>query len=148
MKTIIFLFIAGIAIVLMALNFPRVNFNKDAEGGINFHKGTWSEALTKAEKENKIIFLDIYATWCGPCKRLKAKTFSDKEVGGFYNPNFINVAIDGEKGEGPELARKYSVTGYPTLLFFDSKGNLIARTAGFHNAKDFLAMGEKVFKKL
>ncbi len=135
------------AIVLMVLQNPNVDFSKDHEEGIQFHKGSWNEALELAKKDNKIIFLDIYATWCGPCKRLKSNTFSIEAVGEFYNPNFINVAMDGEKGEGPELARKFGVRSYPTLLFIDSKEKLIAGTAGFHNPKEFLHLGQKVLKK-
>ncbi len=55
--------------------------------------------------------------------------------------------MDGEKGEGLELARKFGVRSYPTLLFIDSKENLIAGTAGFHNPMEFLQIGQKVLKK-
>ncbi len=54
---------------------------KEKAAGIMFHEGTWAEALELAKSENKPIFLDVYATWCGPCKRLKKNTFSDQEVG-------------------------------------------------------------------
>jgi len=98
--------------------------------------------LGLAKKENKLIFLDVYATWCGPCKKLKSKTFSDKEVGDFYNQTFINVALDGEKGEGLELARKYGVRGYPTLLFIDANGKVVSGTSGYHNPSEFIALGK------
>ncbi len=117
---------------------------KDNEKGINFHSGTWSEALELAKKENKLVFLDISASWCGPCKMLKNYTFPDEAVGAFYNANFINVALDGEKGEGITLAQKYGLTAYPTLLFIDGNGKLVAKTTGYHNAKDFLELGRKV----
>lgn len=127
---------------------PDVDFQKDSSEGIAFHKGTWSEALAQAKMENKPIFLDIYASWCGPCKRLKAYTFSDKEVGTYYNQSFINVAYDGEKGEGISLAQKFGLTSYPSLFFFDSSGKPIAKSEGYHDSDDFLEMGEKVVKSI
>jgi thioredoxin 1 len=123
--------------------------NPDSESkGIQFFEGTWDEALALAKQENKLIFLDVYATWCGPCKRLKANTFPDPEVGRLYNGNFINVMIDGEKGEGPELRRKYGVRGYPTLMFIDHEGNVVERTSGYRNPDQFLKWGKQVVSRL
>lgn len=123
--------------------------NPDSESkGIQFFEGTWEEALTLAKQENKLIFLDVYATWCGPCKRLKANTFPDPEVGHLYNSHFINVMVDGENGEGPELRRKYGVRGYPTLLFVDHEGNVVERTSGYRNPGQFLNWGQKVVSRL
>ncbi|MBW6481636.1 MAG: thioredoxin family protein [Vicingaceae bacterium] len=138
---------ALIVIVIVAFKSQPVNFNEDVVGGIQFKKTNWNEVLSMAKKENKLIFMDIYATWCGPCKRLKANTFSDAEVGNLYNQKFINVAFDGEKGEGVELARKYGVRSYPTLLFLDGNGNIVKRTVGYHNAKEFIELGKTVAKK-
>ena len=121
--------------------------NTEKEAGIQFHKGTWKEALQKAEKEGKPVFLDISASWCGPCKMLKSRTFPDDEVGEFYNANFINVAVDGEKGEGIELARKYKIRGYPTLIFLDSNGKVIAQTAGYRNPEQFIDIGKQIINK-
>lgn len=122
----------------------EVDFKTDSEEGIQFHKGTWNEAVSLAKKENKTIFLDVYATWCGPCKMLKKTTFSNKKVGEFYNANFINVSLDGENGEGPIIARKYGVRAYPTLLFIDQNGNVISGTAGFRLPNDLLELGKSI----
>ena len=143
----VYLSLTTIAFILMAFSYPSVDSAKAKEGGIEFHEGSFEEVLQLAEKENKLIFLDIYASWCGPCKRLKSKTFSDSEVGGFYNKEFINVAIDAEKGEGIELARKYGVKSYPTLLFVDFKGEVVLGTVGYHNSSEFLALGKSIIKK-
>lgn len=145
MKTI-YMGLAILTLVLMAFRYPKTDFKTDPEGGIQFFKGTFQQAMDLAEKENKLIFLDIYATWCGPCKRLKSVTFSNKEVGEFYNKTFINIALDGEKGEGLELARKYGIIGYPTLLFIDSKGKVVGQTSGYHKPSEFIELGER-FKK-
>src|SRR5690606_15537017 len=135
-----------LTVVLLAANYPRVDFSKDSEKGIQFYRGSWNEALELAKKENKLIFLDVYASWCGPCKAMKNRTFSDEQVGNFYNQNFINVTVDGEKGEGFTLAEKFGVQAYPTLLFVDPNGKLVSGTAGYHNPNQLITLGRKVLQ--
>ncbi|NJK96381.1 MAG: thioredoxin family protein [Bacteroidales bacterium] len=94
-----------------------------------------------------MVFIDIYASWCGPCKMLKSKTFPNASVGDYYNSNFVNFAIDGEKGEGIKLAEKFGITGYPTLLFVDGNGKLVAKTMGYHNPQEFLELGKTIISK-
>ena len=72
-------------------------FTANAQGGIEFFHGTWAEAKAKAKAEDKLIFVDAYAEWCGPCKRMSAQTFPDPKAGEFFNPNFICLKIDMEK---------------------------------------------------
>jgi thiol:disulfide interchange protein len=134
--------------ILVIYGFRTKNVQVKTEVGIQFFTGTWQQALDKAKKENKYIFLDAYASWCGPCKMMKHKTFTDKAVAEFYNKNFINVAIDMEKsGDGPALAEKYYVEAYPTLIYFKSDGKLIGKAMGFRKSKEFLEMGEQVMAK-
>lgn len=147
MKTLAILFLGMFLATTTYVNLPETTTETHTETGIAFHKGTWDEALLLAKKEGKPIFLDISASWCGPCKMLKAKTFPDAEVGEFYNANFINVAVDGERGEGIELARKYKIKGYPSLIFLDSKGNVIAQTAGYRNPKQLIEIGKQILNK-
>lgn len=115
--------------------------------GISFYEGKWADILSRAEKENKLIFLDIYATWCGPCKMLKRKTFPDGALGNYFNSNFINVTFDGESGEGIELAERYKIKGYPTLLILDAKGNLVSGTAGYMPPATLLKFGQEAVNK-
>jgi len=146
MKTTIFI-IALVAIGLAAFNLKNVDYTKNTLSGILFHQGTFNEALQLAKNENKLVFIDIYATWCGPCKSLKKTTFSDSIVGAYYNEHFINVALDGEKGEGLELAKKYAITGYPTLLFINADGVVVSTNAGYRNAKEFIGLGKALQNK-
>ena len=127
---------------LMSFFTKKVDFAKDAPDGIQFKKSEWTKVLELSKSSGKPIFLDIYATWCGPCKRLKSKTFNNREVGDFYNENFINLAFDGENGEGKMLAEKYQVKGYPTLLFLNEKGEVISRSMGFVSPKEFISLGK------
>jgi thiol-disulfide isomerase/thioredoxin len=111
--------------------------------GITFVENkSWKEVLAMAKKENKLIFLDAYATWCGPCKYMQKNVFTDDAVGDFYNTSFINVAMDMEKGEGVELSEKYDLSSYPTLFFINSDGEVIHKSVGALESVDFLALGK------
>lgn len=113
--------------------------------GIYFHNGTWKEAIIKAKQEHKIIYLDVYTTWCGPCKMMATKFFPNKEVGTFYNHNFINVSIDAEKGEGLVIAKQYNVVGYPTNLFIDPENeDVIFKTIGAPMEKEGFIENAKI----
>ena len=109
--------------------------------GIHFEHGIFTELLSKAQKENKMIMVDAYASWCGPCKWMAKNIFPNDTVAEFYNKNFISAKIDMEKGEGVDLAKKYQVTCYPTFLFIDKNGQLLHRLSGSMNTKDFVALG-------
>lgn len=137
-----------VGIVLLA-GYMLYSFKTDNKtelpnpNGVHFYNGNWNEALAEAKKQNKVIFLDVYAVWCGPCKKLKKTTFNNEEAGDFFNTNFINIAIDGETPEGQKLMAKYGVRGFPTLLIVDADSNLIARTTGFQSANRLINFGKK-----
>jgi thiol:disulfide interchange protein len=115
--------------------------------GIKFSDPNWSVALKEARSQNKLIFLDAYASWCGPCKLLKKNTFTNEEAGAFFNKNFINVAFDMEKGDGLALADKFAVTAYPTLIIADASGNIITYTQGYINPKQLIEFGKAGLSK-
>ncbi|MCB9235600.1 MAG: thioredoxin family protein [Bacteroidia bacterium] len=109
--------------------------------GIEFEHGTWKEALKKAKKEHKYIMVDAYTEWCGPCKWMSAEVFPDPQAGEFFNPQFVSLKMDMEKGEGLKYAKLWDVNAYPTLLFFDSKGKLVHRSAGMRPAEGLIGLG-------
>ncbi len=99
--------------------------------GIDFHHElTFQQALDLAKKEGKLVFIDCYTSWCGPCKRLASTVFTDSTVGVFFNNNYINVKFDMEKEEGPSIATRYQVTAYPTLLWLDGNGSIKNKVIG------------------
>lgn len=116
--------------------------NSTGETGIKFIEENWSKALAEAKKQNKLIFLDAYTSWCGPCKMLKRNTFPDKAVGELFNKNFINIALDMEKGDGPAIAEKYNVTAYPTLIITDADGKIITYTRGYVEPAQLIEFGK------
>lgn len=106
--------------------------------GIKFEEGTFTEALAKAKKENKIVFVDVYTTWCGPCKKMAKEFFPTKEAGDKYNTAFVNYKIDAEKGEGIQVAQKYNVSGYPTSLYLKPDGSVVYTSMGISDLDGFL----------
>lgn len=117
------------------------------EKGIKFIEQDWSKALASAKDQKKLVFLDIYATWCGPCKMLKKNTFTDEKVAAFFNEHFVNVSVDGEATVGPELVRKYSLEGYPTLIVTDSEGKPVLYSVGYMDAANLLKFAEEAIKR-
>ncbi len=109
---------------------------------INFEHVTFAEIKAKALKENKLIFIDAYTTWCGPCKKMAKDVFTNNAVADYYNANLVNAKIDMEKGEGIEIAKQYEVKCYPNLLFIDGNGNLVHRIAGSMSSKEFIALAQ------
>lgn len=133
-----------IAAILVFFSFTpcgNKGINVKASEGIRFIEEDWKMAQQQAREQKKLIFLDAYTTWCGPCKLLKRNTFPDKNAGEFFNKNFINVAVNMEKGYGPLLARQYFVTAYPTLIVTDANGNLVAYTQGYIKPKQLIEFG-------
>lgn len=109
-----------------------------AQQGIQFYEGTWKETLAKAKAENKLIFIDIYTSWCGPCKMMAKDIFPLESVGEVFNKNFINFKIDAEKGEGIQIAKTYKVNAYPSYLFVSGDGVLYYTSLGAMPEANFL----------
>lgn len=114
------LLLASVFLVISTSFAQGINFGHDFE-----------EALTQAKKENKIIFVDFYTSWCMPCKQMSAEVFPQKEAGDYFNKNFVNLKIQcDDNGKGVKLGEKYKIIAYPTLMFLDSDGNPIHSEAG------------------
>jgi len=110
---------------------------------IKFEHLTLAEALIKAKKENKPLFVDVHATWCGPCKRMAATAFVDPTVSEFYNKQFINVKIDGEKADGPAVMQQFGITAYPTLLYLNADGTVFRKVVGGMTVEDLMKRGNE-----
>ena len=114
--------------------------------GIQFFEGSWAEALKKSQETGKPIFLDAYASWCGPCKALKTRVFTNQEVGAYFNEHFINIEKDMEKGEGRQIARTYRITAYPSLFFVKDDGSVVKRAVGYRNPEQLLQLGQQALE--
>lgn len=106
---------------------------------VDFSKPTsWQEALGAAKDANKYLFVDAYTDWCGWCKVMDQKTFTDGDVARLMNDKFVNVKIEMETGFGIDVAMKYRVSSFPQFLVFTPQGKLVYRMYGFRPPEDFL----------
>ncbi|WP_343746607.1 thioredoxin domain-containing protein [Chitinophaga sp.] len=113
-----------------------------AQSGIQFFKGSWKEVQEAARQQQKMIFVDVYTEWCGPCKYMDREIFTDAAVARKYATHFIAYKLDAEKGEGVELSRKYNVGAYPTFLFLNSGGYVVHKVAGEREKNSFIALAD------
>lgn len=126
--------------------------------GIHAQEIKWmsmNEALEAQKKQPKKIFVDAYTVWCGPCKMLDRNTFSNKDVANYINKHYYPVKFNAEGNEvvkyrdkvfknpdfDPEKATRRNsihefalamgVSAYPTMVFFDEKGNFLSPVKGY-----------------
>ena len=129
-------------LILALLVFQSSLFAQNAKS-IEFEHGSWSQTVEKAKQEKKLIFVDFYTQWCGPCLNMAEEVFILPTVYSFYNSNFINAKIDAEHGEGIELAKKYKINSYPTYLFIDpTTQEAVHRSGSRQDASVFIFTGE------
>lgn len=128
--------------ILICLLFTSPIFSQ----GIEFFEGTWQEALEKAKTEDKLLFVDSYTTWCGPCIRMAKTVFTQQKVGDFFNKNFINLKLDMEKTDGVSFGHKYPVSAYPTLHFLDGDGKVVKKVKGGQQVESLIAIGQDAIK--
>ncbi|HUR58260.1 MAG TPA: thioredoxin family protein [Opitutaceae bacterium] len=108
-----------------------------ADSAVPFRAISFEAATAAAAKEGKLVFIDFYTTWCEPCKRLDAATWTDAAVGRLVGEKAVALKIDAEK-EGLELAKRYKISAYPTLLLVKPDGTEVDRVVGFREAPMFI----------
>ncbi len=128
--------------IITTITFCWLSLSVMFAQGIDFSNAEWDSVLEQAKAENKIVFVDAYTTWCGPCKQMDKKVFSSKKVGSYFNDKFISVKMDMEKPQGITMGNKYNVFVYPTLLFIDGYGSLVHRVAGYKDVNGLMEEGE------
>ncbi len=111
--------------------------------GINFCHDL-DEALAKAKLENKLVFVDFYTSWCGPCKKLTKFVFPQEKVGDYFNSKFINCKIQcDDKGVGAKLQKVYNIVAYPTLMFLNKNGEIVHSQSGGPSAEGLIKLAQK-----
>ena len=131
----------SLTFLILTMWFNTTLSAQETTKGISFHDNKpWKEILQLAKKENKLIFMDCYTSWCGPCKALAKNVFTQEKVGDFFNPRFINVKYDMEKGDGKMLNEQYKkhIIGYPTLLLINAEGKVLQQLAGYKDADELI----------
>lgn len=109
---------------------------------ITFVEKPWADIIAQAKAENKLIFLDGYTSWCGPCKWMAANMFTRDTIADYYNKTFVCAHFDMEKGEGIQLAQAFKISAYPTLLFVSPEGEMVHKRVGApQTVTDYFEMG-------
>ena len=140
-KIISICLLAGLTMAFIANNKkPESSVN-----GIKFNHITLKKAKEEAKSSGKIIFIDCYTSWCGPCKQMAATSFQNEEVAKIYNEKFVNIKVDIEKdADGPELARMYKISAYPTLLYINESGKLVKSVIGAQSADKLISIANSL----
>lgn len=102
-------------------------------------------AKEKAAADSKLIFMDVYAEWCPPCKKMDSETFADAAVIKALE-NYVPVKVDSDAQ--PEVARQYGVQALPTSFVLTAEGAPIYRQEGFVPAEAFLDILKSAEKRL
>lgn len=126
-----------ITILLISL-FGAISQGMSQDRTIKFEEGDFQSALEAAKPSGKLIFVDAYTSWCGPCKQMAKDVFTQNEVADFFNTNFVNFTVDAEKGEGVTIKERYNIEVYPTFLLVNSAGEEVFRLVGGHKAEAFV----------
>lgn len=106
--------------------------------GILFFEGSYAEALEKARLEGKMVFIDFYADWCGPCRTMATGVFTEPEVGDYFNRHFVALKVDTENPDNDRLVKQFKVKSLPTMLFITAEGKTTAQLLGAMPVADFL----------
>lgn len=111
-------------------------------------QNSYASALARAKKEKKLVMVDIYATWCLPCKQLEKETFANKDVEARLSNQVISVKLDLEKIlDNAELAKQFARDTIPYVVFLDSDGKKLSEFVGFLTADEFLKELDKTQEK-
>jgi thioredoxin-related protein len=140
------------ALVLVMMIWSVAAFGQ----GIKFEKDlSWQQLKSKAKTENKYIFLDVMATWCGPCKVMEREVYTEPTVGEIFNEKFLSVKVqtdqtisDGEAVKkwyvaAKEISQAYVIKILPSMVFLAPDGTLAHQVSGFLDAEKLVAEAKK-----
>lgn len=114
--------------------------------GVLFQDIPWAEALRKAKAEGKGIFVDVYTSWCGPCRKMSAEVFTDSTVAEYMNSRFVCLKVDAEKKPGHDAIKDTPPSAYPSFYWYSADGKLKSIKSGYHPATEFIALNEDALK--
>lgn len=122
------------------LTLPTSFIIKEQDFAFRFDKSaTLSEVLDMASKQNKLVYLDVNAKWCTPCKLMQRDVYTHGDTADFFNSTFVNYMVDVDTLEGPDIKMIYNISTIPTLLWLDAKGRVIHKKEGAAYHRELLS---------
>jgi len=121
---------------------------------------SWDEVKALAKQKGNNIFLDCYATWCGPCKMMDKQVYSNDSIASYLNENFVSIRLQMDStSQDNEMVKKwfalayqvknkYGITELPTLLFLSPNDTLLDKRIGYQNINNFLATAHGIPLKI
>lgn len=109
-----------------------------AQAQVRFETKTTDAVREMAVRSGKLVFIDLYADWCPPCRMMERDVFSRRDVGEFMERYFVAAKYNTDKTTGRELLKKYGSGSIPLYLIFDTEGGLLGRIQGAADAGTFL----------
>ncbi|MBK7935880.1 MAG: thioredoxin family protein [Lewinellaceae bacterium] len=104
--------------------------------------------LEQAQREKKVVFVELYASWCAPCKVMEEDVFTQTDTYRYLNKNFLNFRTDFDSPAGNSIAAVYEVKTLPTVLFLNPQGVVLERHTGIANPSLLRTMGDSALGKL
>lgn len=127
-NTLVLLLLLSPAMLLSQVKFIEVSTLQEMEA-----------AQKQASDQMLLMFVDVYATWCGPCKMMDQQVYTDPAVADYMNDRFVNVRLDGECEYGMQYVSEQKLEGYPTMYIFSDDGDRVSKIVGFTPAEELLA---------
>ncbi|HBV49927.1 MAG: thioredoxin fold domain-containing protein [Alistipes sp.] len=118
-----------------------------AQAQVRFETASTDAVREMAVKQGKLVFIDLYASWCPPCRMMERHVFSRKDVGDFMSQRFVAAKYDTDKPTGKELLKRYGNDAIPLYLIFDTKGELLGRIQGASSPEEFMDSVRKILKR-
>ncbi len=129
-------------IISFIFQFPTispVDLPETNESEVNFVRiSSLEEGLRLARQQQKPLFLDFTADWCGPCQRMDRVVFGNPSIASFMNSNFVSVKINVDTPLGKAAKKRYDVKFLPTLIFLSPEGNIIKKRSSNMGPNEFL----------
>jgi thioredoxin-related protein len=139
----------------IAMYLPLLNFAQQENRGIQWvNELSWAQVKEKAKRENKFIFVDAFATWCGPCKTMDKEVYTNDTIGDLFNARFISVRVQMDKtkrdnqlvqnwySDALALQKQYRIIGYPTFIFFSPEGTIVHKELGYQSVNEMISLAQ------
>lgn len=119
-----------------------------AEAQVRFMIRSTDGVRRQAVEQNKLVFIDLFATWCPPCQMMEREVFSRSDVGAFMEQHFVCAKYDIDKTTGRELLKRYGNRRVPLYLIFNTEGELLGRIRGATDPERFMAEVKRILDTL